>query len=254
MLAGMIDWHCHDLAPRMPPGAAAGAIAVVIDVLRASTSIATALEAGATAVWPTPSVAVARATRDRLPAGTLLGGERGGLPPAGFDLGNSPLDYTPARVGGRAVVVTTTNGTAALAACRDARAVVIGALVNRAAVAAFLRRRGSGPDRVAVHLVCAGTDGAVSGEDVLGAGAIVDAAAGPADRLDAASSAARAAFRRVVAGGTPEAALADAFRETPGGANLIALGMQRDLAAAARLDAVAVVPHLVGDRLVAAAD
>ncbi|MFZ4731316.1 MAG: 2-phosphosulfolactate phosphatase [Pirellulales bacterium] len=250
----MISWHCHALVHGMPQGSVAGGIAVVIDVLRASTTIATALAAGAVAVIPTPTIDGARAARDRAPPGTLLGGERGGLPPAGFDLGNSPLDYTAARVAGRAIVVTTTNGTAALAACAAAAGVVVGALVNRTAVARFVRRQAIERGIHAVHLVCAGTDGAVSEEDLLGAGAILDAAApdGPDDRLDPPAVAARDAFRRVVSAGGAEDRLVAAFRQAAGGRNLLALGMDRDLSLAARIDTLAVVPVLESGRLVAA--
>ncbi len=128
-----LHWHCHELFHRMPQGAAAGGIAVVIDVLRASTTIATALAHGAVAVRAVPTVDEAR--RVALAGAALLGGERGGLPIAGFDLGNSPREYTPERVAGRKLVITTTNGTAALAACGAAREIVVGAIVNRSAVA-----------------------------------------------------------------------------------------------------------------------
>jgi 2-phosphosulfolactate phosphatase len=230
----------------MPQGAVAGGIAVVIDVLRASTTIATALAHGAARVRPVPGVAEARSVAASLGPGTLLGGERGGVRIAGFDLGNSPLEYTRDRVAGRSIVITTTNGTAALDACRGAREIVVGAIVNRAAVAAAVRRLAAGRGGVDVHLVCAGTDGAVTAEDVLAAGAIVDAAGaeGPADALDPAAAAARESFRRVHAAADAVAALVAEFRRSPGGSNLVALGMEADLPACAAVDALAVVPRL----------
>jgi len=130
-----MHWHCHELYHRMPSGAVAGGIAVVIDVLRASTTIVTALAHGAAAVAPRRSIEEALAAAADRP-GAVLGGERGGVMIAGFDLGNSPLEYAPDRVAGRPVVITTTNGTAALAVCRDAAEVLVGAIVNRTAVAA----------------------------------------------------------------------------------------------------------------------
>jgi 2-phosphosulfolactate phosphatase len=243
-------WQCHDLFPRMPPGATAGGIAVVIDVLRASTTIVTALAHGAAVVLPRRSVAEAQAAAaaratTAARAGAVLGGERGGVRIAGFDLGNSPAEYTADRVAGRPVVITTTNGTAALAACHEAAAVVVGAIVNRTAVAVTARRLAAARGCDAIHLVCAGTDGHVTEEDVLAAGAILEAA-GCDERLDEAAEAARERFRAVAAAGRDglEQRIATAFRTARGGANLIALGMESDLALAAAIDSLAVVPWL----------
>jgi len=245
--APTIRWYCHELFQRMPPGATAGGIAVVIDVLRASTTMATALSRGATRVIPVADVEEARRIGAGITGPVLLGGERGGLRIPGFDLGNSPLEYSSARVAGRTVVITTTNGTAALHASRAAREILVGAIVNRAAVAAIVRRLAGTDD--AVHLVCAGTDGRVSAEDVLAAGAILDAAAveGPADVLDAAARSAVAMFRRVAAAGDVAAALHGEFRRSPGGSNLIELGMDADLVAAAAIDSLTVTPRYERD-------
>jgi len=225
----------------MPEKACAGGIAVVIDVLRASTTIVTALFHGASSVLPVLSVTDAKEAAAH--GGRLLGGERGGVRIEGFDLGNSPLEYSADRVRGRSVVITTTNGTAALHACRDSREILIGAIVNRTSVADAVRRLARDGDRV--HLVYAGTDGAVSAEDVLAAGAILDAAraAGPGDVLDPAALEAREFFRRVAAGGDVQAALVAEFRRSPGGANLVDLGMQADLPACAAIDSLPIVPR-----------
>ena len=249
-----MHWHCHDLFQRMPPGATAGGIAVVIDVLRASTTMITALATGAAAVWPVADVDEARALARRLGSRAILGGERGGARIEGFALGNSPSEYTHGRVGGRDVVITTTNGTAALAACAAAAETLVGAIVNRRAVAAAVRALGAARGLHHAHLVCAGTDGIVTAEDVLAAGAILDAAAAdPAaadDTLDDAAAEALATFRQLAAAAaaaTPEttaSALVAAFRTSPGGANLVDLGMENDLTVCARLDAVPAVPRL----------
>jgi len=249
-----MHWHCHDLFQRMPAGATAGGVAVVIDVLRASTTMITALASGAAAVWPVADVDEARALARRLGPRAILGGERGGVMIEGFALGNSPTEYVRDRIGGHDVVLTTTNGTAALAACAAAAETLVGAIVNRRAVAAAVRTLGAARGLHHAHLVCAGTDGSVTAEDVLAAGAILDAvAADPgaaADTLDAAAERAIAAFRQLVAAApalTPEttaAALVAAFRTSPGGANLVDLGMASDLPVCARLDAVPVVPRL----------
>ncbi len=239
----MIHWHCHDLYQRLAANACVGGIAVVIDVLRASTTIVTALANGADRVVPVADVEAARRLASAAGPTVLLGGERGGVRLPGFDLGNSPLEYPAARVAGRTVVITTTNGTAALAASRGAREILVGAIVNRTAVAEAVRRLACDGDDV--HLVCAGTDGAVSAEDVLAAGAILDAAGADraGDGVDAAAHEALAAFRRVAAHGDVPAALVAEFRRSPGGENLVALGMDADLAAAAAIDTLTVVPR-----------
>ncbi len=239
----MIHWHAHDLYHRMPAQATAGDIAVVIDVLRASTTMATALAHGATRIVPVADVDEARRRAAAMTGPVLLGGERGGVRIPGFDLGNSPLEYTPERVAGSTVVMTTTNGTAALHACRDAGEILVGAIVNRTAVAEWVRRLAGQSGRA--HLVCAGTDGLVTAEDVLAAGAILDAASddGRDDVLDDVARAALEFFRRTVSSGDATLAIVDEFRRSPGGANLVALGMEGDLPVAAAIDAIPVVPR-----------
>jgi 2-phosphosulfolactate phosphatase len=248
-----MHWHCHELYNRIPQGAVAGGIAVVIDVLRASTTIITALAHGAAGVRPVLTIEQARelAARNGVGPAMLLGGERGGLRIDGFDLGNSPLEYAPARVAGRRIVITTTNGTAALDVCGAAAEVLIGAIVNRTAVASRARELARSQGVADVHLVCAGTDGQVTEEDLLAAGGILDAASRLAgsdrDTLDASAMAARAEFRGVLAaaGGADAAlAIAAAFATSRGGRNLVDLGMQADLPVAAAIDSLPVVPRL----------
>ena len=117
---------------------AEGTLAIVIDVLRASTTIVTALGNGASAIIPLATVEEARARQAQEPH-LLLGGERNAHPLPGFDFGNSPLDYTPEKVQGREVILTTTNGTRALQGAHQAgaSAIIVGALTNRQAVVDF---------------------------------------------------------------------------------------------------------------------
>jgi 2-phosphosulfolactate phosphatase len=250
-----VFWRCHDCFHGMREEACAGGIAVVLDVLRASTTIITALAHGAAWVLPVRTIEEAREAAAREAA--LLGGERGGRRIDGFSLGNSPLEYTADRLGGRPVVITTTNGTAALHACGAAAEVLVGGIVNRAAVAACARQLAAAPAGREIHLVCAGTDGVVTEEDLLGAGAILDAAVAlpgaAADDLDPAARAALARYRETVANADPASALARAFASTLGGRNLLEIGMQADLPPAAAIDSFAVVPRFdrVSGRLVA---
>lgn len=143
-------------------------VAVVIDVLRATTMIAALLDAGARAVRTKADVDQARAVRERDPT-VLLGGERHGLPCDGFDMGNSPVRIDHAAVRGREVVMTTTNGTRAIDRVSGAGVCLLLSLTNLDAVAARLRRL----DRDTL-LVCSGTDGGRSDEDELAAGLLVD--------------------------------------------------------------------------------
>jgi len=228
----------------MPPGVTDGGIAVVIDVLRASTTIITALARGASRVIPVADVGEARRIAATTPGPVVLGGERGGVRIPGFDLGNSPREYSADRMAGRTLVITTTNGTAALHASRGAREILVGAMVNRTAAADLVRRLAGGADRV--HLVCAGTDGRVSAEDVLAAGAILDAAVvdGPDEELDDAARRALDWYRRVATSDDTSARMIAEFRRSPGGSNLIALGMEADLEVAAAIDSSQVVPRL----------
>jgi len=242
-----IAWHCHECFHGMQESETAGGIVVVIDVLRASTTIVTALANGAIGVRPELSPDAARKAAKAASSGgeCLLGGERGGLRIDGFDLGNAPRDYHRQAVAGRRIVTTTTNGTAAVAACPRAEAILVGALVNRRAVAAralALALAGGGPPRP-IHLVCAGTDGAVTEEDVLAAGAILDAAGGT--RLDHPAAAALERFQETVRGATDASVpLAEALADSRGGRNLLAIGMAADIGDAAAIDTIPVVPRL----------
>ena len=151
------------------PGMIQGRVVAAIDVLRASTTIAAALANGARNVVPLDSAdeAIMRAkqfTRSEV----RLGGERKMLPIPGFELGNSPREYTREAVEGKTVLLTTTNGTAVLTQLPGARDVVVASYVNFSAVATLLRAalRG-GTD---VTLVCAGRDRMFSLEDAACAG------------------------------------------------------------------------------------
>src|SRR5262245_13937729 len=125
----------HLLPGSFEPDDLRGGMAVVIDVLRATSTIIHALAAGARSVVPCGEIEDARQMAIAAPRGTvLLGGERGGLRIPGFDLGNSPAEYAHGTVAGKTIVITTTNGTRALVRAKEARRVLIGALCNQSAV------------------------------------------------------------------------------------------------------------------------
>lgn len=143
---------------------------VILDVLRASTTIVTALANGARDVRLFPDIPSATAAKSALPPPVLLGGERHCVRIEGFDLANSPAEYATERVGGASVLLTTTNGTVAAHAAQAAAITYIAALTNARATALALLERITTHDTL---LLCAGTDGRPAVEDLIGAGAIL---------------------------------------------------------------------------------
>ena len=145
---------------------------IVVDVLRATTSIICAIKNGAKQVVPAGDAGEAVSISSRLGGGCVLAGERGGLRLNGFALGNSPFEFSPENVAGKSVVLSTSNGTGTINTVQDAKHVLIGAMINRTAVAKKALELGED-----VIIACAGTDGHVSADDICAAGAIADALA-----------------------------------------------------------------------------
>src|SRR3954463_7089953 len=133
------------------PSDVSGRVVAVIDVLRASTSIATALDNGAKAVIPLESSdEVVTRSKALERTDVRLAGERKMLAIPGFDLGNSPREFTRAAVEGKTILMTTTNGTASLVAIQGARDVVVASYVNMSAVLAMLRAAARGGTDLAI--------------------------------------------------------------------------------------------------------
>ncbi len=151
-------------------------VCVVFDILRATTTMITALVNGAEAIIPVEQIGEALEVRRQRP-NVLLAGERDGVRIRAnltggidFDLGNSPREFSADRVQGRTIVMTTTNGTRALRACAAAKAVLIGSFLNLRATANWLREHK--PQHLI--LVCSGTYEQASFEDILAAGAVCE--------------------------------------------------------------------------------
>jgi 2-phosphosulfolactate phosphatase len=149
---------------------------VVFDVLRATSTIMTALANGAARILPVSDISDALRIRAKYPA-ALLAGERDGVRilsaqsgGVDFDLGNSPREFTPERIVGRDIIITTTNGTRALQSCCGARLVLAGAWLNLTALAKRLRNEQASR----LVIVCAGTYEEAAYEDILAAGALSD--------------------------------------------------------------------------------
>ncbi len=218
-------------------------VAVVMDVLRATTTIIYALAAGAECVIPCGEIDEARRIAAQAPAGTaLLGGERGGLKISGFDLGNSPVEYVSGRVRGKRIVMSTTNGTRAMIRARGARRVLIAALGNARAVAETLAGE-SGP----IHFVCAGTDGQITLEDVLCAGGIAHRLGLAGRDFDRNDDATQLALNLYETCGRDYDLALGVLRASRGGRNLIGCGLASDIAVCAKEDQFAIVPELFSD-------
>ncbi|MGP1447393.1 MAG: 2-phosphosulfolactate phosphatase [Candidatus Limimorpha sp.] len=144
-------------------------IAVVIDVLRATSVMTTALDNGARSVLPVTTIEEAETVfKTSDPACTLKGGERHALKIDGFDFGNSPLEYKRPLVAGKDIIITTTNGTNAIRNVQKAEMMVLACLRNASAVVGFLI--GKNKD---VVIVCSGTEGKFSMDDGLCAGMLL---------------------------------------------------------------------------------
>ena len=152
-----------------------GKIAVVIDVLRATSVITTALDNGAREVIPVKTIEEAQSLFATFnAANTLLCGERNALKIEGFDLSNSPLEYKKKVVEGKTLILTTTNGTNAINNVKGADEVVLACFRNALAVVEHILGRLSQRDSRDVVIVCAGTEGRFSMDDGLCAGMIIE--------------------------------------------------------------------------------
>jgi 2-phosphosulfolactate phosphatase len=218
------------------PGDVAGRTAVVIDVLRATSTVVQALGSGARAIFPVSSIEEALKLANTLGREeVLLCGERRALPIEGFDLGNSPGDFTRKRVAGKTLVMSTTNGTALMTAATTAERVVIASFLNLSAVVADLVR--SEGDAV---LLCSGREGKFALEDAVCAG-----------KIAAGVMAARGAAWTLNDGATAALALAKRFTDLPAllpttgaGQQIVEAELEGDLGICARIDLHAIVPVL----------
>lgn len=217
-----------------------GRVAVVIDVIRATTCITEAMAAGARTIFPTASIEEATklgASLDR--ELTLLCGERRGLPISGFDLGNSPREFTRDRIGGKQLVMTTTNGTRAFLAAEDADRVLSACFQNLTAIVEAI---GTDQD---VALICAGKEDQFALDDVVCAGHIIKRLA---DRL-----ATRPTYNDAAGAA---ATLADRFEptteflaRTAAGKALVDVGLGDDLPLCAEVDKHTIVPMMYDRRI-----
>lgn len=206
---------------------------VVVDILRASTTICTALRSGAKEVIPFADVDGARAAKEKDPD-ALLCGERQGKKLPGFDLGNSPQDYSRDVVAGRSLVFSSTNGSVALASAPTGAEVLVGGIVNLTAVAERIATLNQ-----ATVITCSGKLGQFALEDAAGAGGIIAKLWEITSELELVNDGARAAQT-----------IWDQYKSDPTmalwqsrhGIYLVEIGFGSDLSICAAVDSVPIVP------------
>jgi 2-phosphosulfolactate phosphatase len=143
---------------------------VVIDILRATTTIITALENGAKEIVPVNSIAFAMKASNSIFGGqTLIGGERNTKKIDGFNLGNSPLEYTESNVAAKSIILFTTNGSKAIVKTKYSKSTLISAFSNVRSIAEYL----IGQNESSVEIVCSGSNGFFCIEDTVCAGLII---------------------------------------------------------------------------------
>jgi 2-phosphosulfolactate phosphatase len=197
-----------------------------------------ALVAGVNAIRIFGDVESARTARQAFNGSGLMSGEVNTLPPPGFDLGNSPADFTAARCSGKTLFMSTTNGTRAILAARTARLLYVAALVNASVAANAIAA-----SALDVTLICSGTSGQISIEDLLGCGAVLSALARFVPVIDESDNVVIA--RRLFEASRQD--LPNVLRQGSGGHNIARVGLTPDIDFAARLDVYDVVGRVIGD-------
>jgi 2-phosphosulfolactate phosphatase len=225
--------------PEQTPAAPVPACAIAIDVLRATTTIATAIHAGAEGIQAFSDLDDLMATSEQWPPEhRLRAGERGGKPVEGYDLGNSPLLCTPERVGGKRIFLSTTNGTRALEKVRQAPLLLTAAIINRASIVDYLLKH----QPETVWMVSSGWEGSYSLEDTVCAGAVLhgvmQATGQPLLELIGNDE----AFAAVALFEHWQSRLLELLHHASHGQRLLKLQCDRDIEYCAQLDSLDIVP------------
>lgn len=207
-------------------------VCVVLDIFRATSSIVTAIANGCKAIVPVLSVEEARQKAGQSER-ILLAGERQSIKIEGFDLGNSPFEFSPDTVKERTIVMSTTNGTIAVRAVEQAYRTVIGSFLNAGAVC-----RNAAQYEKDILIVCAGTDGLFSLEDALCAGLLVELL--NKEEKYCLTDAAQGALMMY---GGAKASVLQAVSNSRNGRRLYDLGRDRDVEYCLRSDIIGIVPQ-----------
>jgi 2-phosphosulfolactate phosphatase len=213
-------------------------IVVIIDIFRATSSICYGIENGTVAIIPVSEVEECAAYRES-GLDYLLAAERDGKVVEGFDFGNSPFSYTLEKVGGKTVVLTTTNGTHALHLSRLAKKIVIGSFLNLTALCNWLKSQDEN-----VLLVCAGWKNNFNLEDTLFAGAVIEQLKEFDFKLDDAAIAANDLYQ------IGKHDINQYLKKTSHSERLKKLGIEKDIEFCLQVDLTTAIPILDGNKLV----
>lgn len=210
---------------------------IIIDVLRATTTICTALSNGAREVIPTADIENATKISSNLSSDSrLLGGERQGKKIDGFDLGNSPVEYTPEKVKNRSIIFTTTNGAGAIHKCRYASTALVASFVNVSAIVETIVEIGG-----TWTILCSGRQGAFSVEDATCAGMIISKVKEITD-VDTED----AGLTTLILYKNYKKSILGMLKKSQHGQYLMSIGFEEDLKVCSSVDSVPVVPVVSG--------
>ncbi len=210
---------------------------IIIDVLRATSTICTALRNGAREVIPTPDIENATKISSNLSGDSrLLGGERQGKKIDGFDLGNSPAEYTPEKVKNKSIIFTTTNGAGAIHKCRYAATALVASFVNVSAIVNTIVEIGG-----TWTILCSGRQGAFSIEDATCAGMII-AKVQEVTHVDTED----AGLTALILYKNSKRNILGMMKKSMHGRYLISIGFEDDLKLCSEVDSVPVVPLVSG--------
>jgi len=211
-----------------------GSLCILIDVLRATSTIVTLLERGCKGLFLVKEVEQARELA-RKNDDFLLCGERGGLPPPGFDYGNSPYEFSRLQLEGEQIVLTTTNGTRAAECLLPAEMILVGSFLNGEACVSEAKEKGKD-----IVIVCAGREMAFVMDDAVCAGFLADILLNedgvtPTDSAKASHRLFRSYYPNIL----------KALEDSSSGRSLIKLGLEADLKYCAQLNINDIVPKLI---------
>jgi 2-phosphosulfolactate phosphatase len=231
------------------PNRRAGSVYVVVDVIRATTTLAVTFDRGCRRVLLAPDVETALERASREPGRFLLGGEREGVAPPGFDLGNSPDEYARADLAGRELLFVTTNGTRALHACTGGHVIFAGSYRNAEVVVQAAVRSVRSADQASIVIVCAGRERQPAYDDTLCAGYLTRAIADHMEKLDyrvEMESGARIAAELSDAAMSSATPLRERLAGSGAGRAVAQIGLGKDLDWCAAIDESSAAPCITG--------
>jgi 2-phosphosulfolactate phosphatase len=237
----MVEVRLEFIAKDAGKAVSRGDLMIVIDVLRTTTSIITAISSGAKTIIPTETLREAYRLHRRHP-NYLLVGERNGRRPRGFDFGNSPQELMAKEIRGKDLIITTTNGTKALTGSKQAKWVLSGAFLNAGAIAKKTVEI-SNEERAGVSFVLAGEEDRFSFEDFVCAGAIVEEFPTNHNHFSDETLAAMAAFKQI------RSNLYENIAKGEHAKRLIELGLRKDIEFSCQIDVYNVIPLYENGRI-----